>query len=335
MRRIIMIFTFFYAIAVCDASAVAAEAFPESVESVADTLGFSPAERWNLYRGEIVAVDLPETSEKMLAQTVAMVIPASIDQVAVRLLRGNILETDQDVIAYGRIDPARIEESLKQAILTARDSEEISLLQDGEFDEFNLSSTEIAELKSALRSAPDSVTEVYRQILIARAKKYISGGLAAIEAYERGKGKKTRPADDLKAMAEAMSIIAERKPVLYRAFLNYPKNQPADIDTAFFWIKKRADKRVVFTLAHRIIQSLPDSLIIMRREFFVGHSFNAAQTVSGIFPVPQGAILFSGNRTTSDQVSGFAEKLRHKIGRSMMREEIVRRFKNLRAVYTP
>jgi hypothetical protein len=38
---------------------------------------------------------------------------------------------------------------------------------------------------------------------------------------------KTHPSDELKAMAEAKTILAEREQALYQAFLNYPKNQPA------------------------------------------------------------------------------------------------------------
>jgi hypothetical protein len=325
---------FFALLCAISVNTTAAETLPDSVESVAEALGFTPDERWRLYQGEIVAVDLPETSDKMLAQVVAMVIPASIDEIAVRLLRGNILETERDVIAFGRIDPAHIAASLENALFTAGDAEEVKMLQNGEFDEFNLSSSEIAMLKAAGKSSADAIAKTYRKILVERAKAYIHGGLASVDAYVRGKNKKTYPSRDLKAMTKATAILSEREPALYRAFLNYPKNQPAGVDSAFFWIKKRADKRPVFTLAHRLIQSRPDRLIIMRREFFVGHSFNAAQTVSGVFPAPQGSIIFSGNRATSDRVSGFAESLRHKIGRDMMREEIVKRFKDLRALYT-
>ncbi|MGR8934960.1 MAG: hypothetical protein ACU837_11320 [Gammaproteobacteria bacterium] len=333
MRKLSIILAFLYAIAVCCVSAAAA-VFPTSVENIAAALGFSPAEKGRLYRGEIVAADLPETSDKMLAQTVAMVVPTGIDQITARLLHGNILETDRDVIAYGRIDPAHIEASLKYAVFTSADRDEISRLQNGKFDAFNLSSTEIAHLRSADRSTLAAVAEAYRRILVARTKAYIGGGLGAVEAYQRSKGNPTRATEDLRRMAETIAVLADSEPAVYRAFLDYPKHQPAGIETAFFWIKKRADKRVVFTLAHRIIQSHPESVTILRREFFVGHSFNAAQTATGIFPVAQGAILFSENCTTSDQVAGFGEKLRHKIGRNLMREELIRRFKNLRAVYT-
>ncbi|MDD5276880.1 MAG: hypothetical protein PHR16_12460 [Methylovulum sp.] len=334
LYKALITITFLHTISIlCPITAVAAEVLPDSVESIATTLGFSPSERWRLYQGEIVAVDLPETSDKMLAQMVAMVIPTGIDKVATRLLGGNILETDKDVIAFGRIDPAHIEESLKGALFTKADSDEISRLQNAEFADFNLSSSEIAELKAVGSTTPDTLANSYRKILVARAKAYIGGGLAAIGAYQRDGNKKTNAADDLKKMAAAMVIVAEHDPVLYRAFLNYPKNQPVGIDTEFFWLKKRANNRPVFTLAHRIIQSKPNSVMIMRREFFVGHSFNAAQTVSGLFPLQQGTIIFSGNRTTVDQLSGFASSLRHKIGRNMMREEIVKRFKNLRGTF--
>ncbi len=335
MPKMFITITLLYAMAICCAASRAAEALPDSVASIAAKLGYSLSETESLSKGEIMAVDLPETSDKMLAQMVAAVIPEGIEKISARLLGGNLLETDKDVIAFGRIDPAHIEESLKNALFTQADAEEISMLQNAKFENFNLSSSEIAELKSATGSStPDAIAKIYRKILVERAKDYIGRGLTAVDDYARRKGKKTRVARELKMMAEAMNSEAKRDSALYLAFLNYPKNQNVGSDTAFFWIKKLADNRPVFTLVHRIIQSRPGSVTVMRREFFVGQSFNAAQTVSSIFPLPQGAIIFSDNRTTADRVAGFGSKLRHIIGRNMMRDEIVKRINNLRALYT-
>jgi hypothetical protein len=130
----------------CVTSSATPEALPASVETIAASLGFNPAERRRLSGGEIVAINLPETNAKMLSQTVAMVMPASIEQIVVQLRRGNILETDRDVIAFGRIEPENIDQSLKFALYTAGDSEEINLLRNSKFDSFNLSAAEIATL---------------------------------------------------------------------------------------------------------------------------------------------------------------------------------------------
>lgn len=134
-------------------------------------------------------------------------------------------------------------------------------------------------------------------------------------------------------MTESMVLLDAHEPALYQAFLQYPKLQVADVETDFFWIKKWAGDRPVITLAHRIIKSDPDRMVVLRREFYVGHSFNAEQWVAGFFPLPQGTIFFSANRTTSDRLAGFGSSLRHKIGRDMMRDELVKRFNNLRRMF--
>ena len=314
--------------------AYASETLPDTVEVIAAELGFTAAERWQLYQGNIVVTDLPELSEKMLAQAVAVVLPAGIDNVAKRLLSGNIIETDRDVIAFGRIDPKRIEASFAGVLFGRDDAEEIEMLQDGQYDQFNLSTSEIAAFKALGDVSAVEIEKTYRKLLVMRAKAYIEKGLAGIAAYARDGGKKTQPSQELKSMASTLSLLDKHETALYRAFLHYPNNQPAGIDTAFFWIKKLAGGRPVLTLAHRIIKTEPNKMIVMRREFYVGHSFNAEQTVSGFFPLQQGAIVFSSNRTTSDQVAGFASGLRHSIGRDMMRDTLVKRFTNIRKAGT-
>ncbi|MCK9606941.1 MAG: hypothetical protein M0R33_10910 [Methylomonas sp.] len=321
-------FVFSLAWLVClSTQSLALDADIHTVENIATELGFTPSQRWSLYQGKIVATDLPEPSANMLAQVVALVLPVGVEALDKRLQGGHILETPRDVIAFGVIDPKNPLASFASVPFFA---DELESLQDGEYDGFNLSAEEITTLKAEKNKPIAAVEAAYRRILGLRAQAYIRQGLSGVQAYWRSDGKTSRPQHDLKIMTAAIPLLATHEPAFYRAFLAYPKQQIPGVKTDFFWIKKWADDRPVFTLAHRMIKAEPDRMLVVRREFYVGHSFNAEQWVAGFFPLPQGTIFFSVNLTSSDQLQGFGSELRHAIGRDMMRNEIVERFNNLR-----
>ena len=84
-------------------------------------------------------------------------------------------------------------------------------------------------------------------------------------------------------------------------------------------------------LEHRILEKSPAGLVILRRELFVGHSYNAAQAISGAYTITnKGMLFFSALRSTSDQLAGTTNGKRRALARKLMRDEQVTRFKSLR-----
>ena len=104
------------------------------------------------------------------------------------------------------------------------------------------------------------------------------------------------------------------------------------VDSEFYWIKQVADDRPDYILTHRMLQRQPDHLAMLSRDFYVGHSFNAAQAAAGALPVEGGVVIFYGNRTSSDQVAGFMSGMRHEIGRGMMRDSLVEAMEEEQAI---
>ena len=305
------------------------------LSSIATGLGFKQEDEKKLLSGEIIAADLPETTDKMLAQSFAIYAPMYSYKIADLVLSKRVFEADTNVIASGRIDPLKIEASLSKAKFTSADADELKQLK--KFtggDAFNLSSEEIAKLKTSIASGQTStkaLTKVYRDILVGRMKAYLKSGILGVAPYDRGNGTITSVASDLEAMTKASKLLVTGAPGLYRTFLDYPKNQSLHIEHGFFWVKRKVDKRPTFVLEHRILERGPASLNILRREFFVGHSYNAAQAISGAFTISnEGTLIFSTMRRSSDQVEGDKSGSRHAIAREKMRNEVVTRFKNLR-----
>ena len=181
------------------------------------------------------------------------------------------------------------------------------------------------------QTSANALSKVYRDILARRMKAYLKSGILGVASYDRGNGTKTSAASDLEAMTKASTQLARDAPGLYRTFLDYPKDQSLHIEYGFFWVKRKVQNRPTFVLEHRILERNPDSMIILRREFFAGHFYNAAQAISGAYTISnKGTLIFSTIRSSSDQVAGLMSGTRHVIARKMMRDELVTRFKNLR-----
>jgi hypothetical protein len=305
------------------------------LSSIAAGLGFKQEDEKRLLAGEVITADLPETTDKMLAQSFAIYAPMYSYKIADLVLSERAFEADTNVTASGRIDPLKIEASLAKAKFTSADADELKQLKKFTGGEsFNLSSEEIARVRKSITSGQTStqaLSKVYRDILAGRMNAYLKSGIPGVAPFDRGKGVKANAASDLEAMTKASTLLVTGAPGLYRTFLDFPENQSTHVEHAFFWVKRTVDERPTFVLEHRILERGPASLNILRREFFVGHSYNAAQAISGAFTIAnEGTLIFSTMRRSSDQVAESRSESGHALAREKMRNEVVTRFKNLR-----
>jgi hypothetical protein len=311
-----------------------------SAEAVADAMGFGAGDRAKLEAGEIVSTEIEETTEKQLAVALALKVPATLEDVAASVAEGTTLEANKAIKAHGEIDPAQAGEAAFAAItLDAGEVERLLEVEPG--SELNLSSDEIAVFQDLAQqydasdpAAADAVNAAWRQVLAGRLQAYLDGGLDGIAPYDRG-GDSSSAAEDLKAAAEGSKLVQQAVPELYQAFLAYPNQSVADVEHRFFWTEQVADDRPVYVLTHRMAQQRPDMLVVLSRDFYVSHSFNASQGAAGALPVEGGVVIFYGNRTSSDQVAGFMSGMRHEIGRGMMRDSLVAAMEDIRATWQP
>jgi hypothetical protein len=312
-----------------------------SADAIARALGLGAAEHARLQAGEIVASEIEETSEKQLAVALALQVPATLEEVAARVAEGTTLEANTAIQAYGEIDPAQVGEAAFAGI-TLDTGEVRRLLAVEPGSELNLSTAEIAVFQDLAQrheasdpAAADAVNAAWRQMLAGRLQAYLDGGLNGIAPYDRGGGDVSSAADDLRAAAEAATLVRQAVPELYQAFLAYPDQGVADAEHRFFWTQQVADDRPVYVLTHRMVQQRPDMLVLLSRDFYVSHSFNASQGAAGAMPVEGGVVVFYANRTSSDQVAGFMSGMRHEIGRGMMRDSLVEAMEEIRAAAQP
>jgi hypothetical protein len=309
-----------------------------TAEAVAEAMGLGAGDQAKLQAGQIVSSEIEETTEKQLAVALALKVPATLEDVAASVAQGTTLEANKAIKAHGEIDPAEAGEAAFAPITL--DAHEVARLLEVEpGSDFNLSSAEIAvfqdlgqQHKAGDPAAADAVNAAWRQMLAGRLQAYLAGGLDGIAAYDRG-GDSSSAADDLKAAAEGSKLVQQAVPELYQAFLAYPNQSVADVEHRFFWTEQVADDRPVYTLTHRMAQQRPDLLVVLSRDFYVSHSFNASQAAAGALPIEGGVVIFYGNRTSSDQVAGFMSGMRHEIGRGMMRDSLVAAMEQIRTTW--
>jgi hypothetical protein len=71
----------------------------------------------------------------------------------------------------------------------------------------------------------------------------------------------------------------------------------------------------------------------VERYYYSGHSFNATEILTGALALPDGTLVFSTSRTSTDEVLGMGNQFKRTIGRSQMRDEIRARLDRLRASF--
>jgi hypothetical protein len=304
-----------------------------TAEDIAKAMGFNPADYDKLRAGEILSSEIEETTEKQLAVALAVLVPAQLDAIAADIAKGTTIEANKAIQAHGEIDPANVSEASFAGITLGSDEVE-KLVEVEPGSDYNLSSDEIAIFQNLGDQSPEAVNAAWRQILAARTQAYLQSGLAGIAPYDRG-GDTSSAADDLRAAAEGSKVLQQAVPELYQAFLAYPDQQVEGVQNQFLWTQQEADDRPVYVLTHRMLQQSPDLLVLMSRDFYVSHSFNASQGAAGALPVQDGTIVFYANRTSSDQVAGFMSGMRHEIGRGMMRDSLVEAMEQIRAATKP
>jgi len=315
---------------------VFAQEAPTSQQVLQD-FGIDTEKTAQLERGEIVAFDVSETSQKELAIGVAMILPTPLPKIIDYIKRGNLTATDSDIIASNPLANNADINSFKKFAFTDKQLDEAKAFLEAEpGDEFNLSKSELDSLKSLQASLKDAdnktllktANQKYREILLQRLQAYRKGGLSGIAAYSRDNGN-ADPAAELRNDAVNSKAWARYFPELQQAWLNYPAALPPNSTEQFLWLNRKVEDRPTAILTHRIMVTGEAGGIIVSRQFYVGHSYNSSHVVAGGLPYKDGTLVFYSTRSSTDQVAGMGSSLKHSIGREQMKEEMIKRLERL------
>jgi len=74
-----------------------------------------------------------------------------------------------------------------------------------------------------------------------------------------------------------------------------------------------------------------DLVIEVERYFYVGHSYNAGQIITGAVAYQDGVLVFATSRFSTDEVLGVGNQLKRAMGRRQLGDEMRRRLDRLRS----
>ena len=140
--------------------------------------------------------------------------------------------------------------------------------------------------------------------------------------YVRAAGAVTDPAAQLRLAIADAERIARQGPRLVDALTRYPAGQPPEVVNRVYWIKRRVQRRPQLSLLHQMVMRGPDLVVHVERYFYVGHSYNASQIITGAFAYGNGAVVFATCRFSTDEVLGVGNQLKRSVGRRLLRDEM-------------
>lgn len=316
-------------------------------EKVLQYLSFTSAEEDALRKGEIVSHAVDELSDKELAITMAVSVPAPLTDLLDFLRSGRALEIDRDILAHGvvpidasgRFDAA----AFAGVVLDPSEAKEIRrLLETGPGSSYNLSEREFrafARLRQAFPAkecgtdpkCADAVVSALRKVLQDRLAAYLDRGLAGVDAYVRDGDERADPAGELRQATGAAHFLEQWNPQVFEAFRDFPKGDQTGIENRFLWLKQTIQDRPTFILSHRVLCVRDGIAFAAERQFYVGHSYNSQQILVGLVPMEGKTLIVYLNRTSTDQVAGFMKGTRHGVGRKMMEKGVREQFEEVRA----
>ena len=314
------------------ASSVSAQQ-PLSAEALIARAQLDDSQTTELERGEIVAVDVArlEREEAQLAASLLLWVDAPLARVRAVLADDGALLHEPDARFHeirGLGDPLVLVEFEPDE---RREAERLLSVEPGV--RFNLSAQEIRLINEAAAMEGDAVTKastVYRSVLRARYTAYRERGLDGVSPYVR-QTTITSPAGEFATALESFELLEEFYPEFHAAFRDFPTPSADNITHRFYVRKQRVQRRPVFVLVHWMQRDSDAYLLLAQRQYYVGHTYNSAQTIVGCLPFRQGTLIAVLNQAFTEQVVGFFRGVGRGLGRRRIEQSMEPLFARIRA----
>jgi len=186
----------------------------------------------------------------------------------------------------------------------------------------NLATREIAEFNALPSDAPDTVGAQLQKMLLARYQAYRASGLAGITPYDRGSGRSTDLASDLRKASQSAVILEKHMPAFHAVLLGYPKVSVPGIQQDFRWVIYDIEGKPTYVLVHLLSAAAGAARAVVLRHYYVSTGYNGQQAVAGFLPVQEGTLAVYAGHAFTDQVTGFGGALKRGIGRRVMADKM-------------
>lgn len=311
----------------------AAADLPEATALLAE-LGLSPDEIAQVEAGELVRHAVPPASARELTAGLAFHVPVSPAEL--------VKSAQQDLL--DRVDPNMIGFSAVKAPGSAEDFAKLTLQPDAASraqaytsaqpgGDLNLSAEEIAAFqKLGAGATPAAVEAQVRSALLARAQAYRRQGLAGIAPYALAGGQTRSPAEELRTATRASKALEKHAPAAYQYLLSYPSGKPPGTQESLRWSHFDAHGTPTLALTQVLILPDGDAFIVSQRQFYASTGYNAEQAIAAFLPAKDGGtVVVYGNRTSTDQITGFGGGTKRSIGSKVLSSQLETMFEKARA----
>jgi hypothetical protein len=297
---------------------------PLSADEVLTHIGLSATDKQRVLSGELVTADLPGVSERDLSVAVmAFLTKTSPESLSRQVMAGEMITADAKVQVAGPIKGAGSPADFAGLTITPDEARELAAARPG--DALNLSAGESAALAGTPAGDAEAVRQQLHRILLARYQAYRTSGLAGIAPYDRGGGRTSDVAADLKKYL----------PGFHAVLLGYPTPTVPQLTESFFWIKSIVDDRATYVLSHLMAVPDGDARAVVRRQYYVSTRYNGEQAIAGFLPAQRGTVVVYAEHAFTDQVAGFGGRLKRGIGERMLARKLKEIFEAAREKATP
>jgi hypothetical protein len=305
-----------FALAMLALAAPAAAQLPDAKTLLAE-VGLTPAQVSQVMSGRIVRGAIQAASERELVAALAFQMPRSPVDLVAEIRGGLGNEIDPETLAWSAIASSpRIEDFAKLTLEPGTAARARAYLTAAPGGSLNLSSAEIASFQALAKTSPSdaAVVAAVRNALLARVKAYQQKGLDGIEPYALAGGRQRSPAEELRTATAASKALQRFVPRAYQMLNDYPASRPPGTEETFRWTHFMAHGSPAIALVHHAFVPDGDAWLVVQRMFYVSTGFNSTQALAALIPVEGGTVVVYGNRTSTDQVTGFGGSARRSIG---------------------
>jgi hypothetical protein len=311
------------------AAGPAAAQLPDAATLLAD-LGLTPAEIADVQAGKIVRHSVPAASDRELTVGMAFQIPVAPAELVKDVRSGLVGRVDPTTLASGSIGANASADLAKLTLAPNAASRAAAYVSASPGGDLNLSGPEIAAFQAlGAGAAPAAVAQAVRSALVARLQAYQSKGLAGIPPYARSSGERSA-GEELRTASKATQPLAKYAPAAYAYLTAYPSGKPPGADESFRWSQFDAHGTPTIALTHGLFIPEGDAWLVVQRQFYVSTGYNCEQAVAAFLPVQGGTVVVYGNRTSTDQITGFGGSTKRSLGSKILASQLEDIFQHVR-----
>jgi len=303
-------------------------ALPDPATLLAD-LGVSASDIAQIQSGQIIHHDVKPASERELTTGLAFEVGMAPTALIGEAKQDLLNRVDSTVTAHGTITDGGVADFAKLSLGgdASRANAYVTAKPGGAL---NLSTDEIAAFaKLGSGASVASVEQLLRQQLAARVAAYRAKGLAGIAPYARDGGSRS-PGDELRTATTASKPLAKYAPAAYQALAAYPSSSAPGAQQIFRWSQFDAHGTPTIALTHSLLIPDGDGWIAVQRQFYVSAGYNCEQAVAVFLPASGGTVVVYGNRTSTDQITGFGGGTKRSLGSKILASQLESMFERAR-----